>query len=325
MKRKIQSVFIVFILLLMGYLFLKYAREVMSSVIFSFNLWQNNLLPSLLPFFIIAELMIQYGFVEFLGEIFNYPMKKIFHMPGECSFVLVMSMLSGFPSGAKYTKQLLDENIIDESTANRLLTFTHFSNPLFVIGTIGITFLHSQKIGLIILLSHIISNFIIAFLIRPKQYNDTTYHKTQHNCIYRGFQKMHQYRITKSKTFATIMNQAIMNTFKTLFLMLGIVSFFLIITTLVQQLLPLTNLEKAMVSSLFEMTQGLKTVSVLSLSPYWKGMWMSGIISFGGLSVHLQILSVLTDSKIKYSSFFLARILHVILTIIIYSLIYMLS
>ena len=34
------------------------------------------------------------------------------------------------------------------------------------------------------------------------------------------------------------------------------------------------------------------------------------IISFGGLSVHMQIFSILSDTKIKYLPFLTARVMH---------------
>jgi len=38
------------------------------------------------------------------------------------------------------------------------------------------------------------------------------------------------------------------------------------------------------------------------------------ILSFGGLSVHMQIVSIISDTKIKYFPFLLSRILHSIVS-----------
>ena len=46
-----------------------YDREsIFSSVKFSLDIWQNNIFPSLFPFFILSSIMINYGFVEILGS-----------------------------------------------------------------------------------------------------------------------------------------------------------------------------------------------------------------------------------------------------------------
>ena len=38
------------------------------------------------------------------------------------------------------------------------------------------------------------------------------------------------------------------------------------------------------------------------------------IISFGGFSVHMQIISILSDTKIKYLPFLTARVLHALIS-----------
>ena len=63
-------------------------------------IWINILLPSLLPFFIISEMLIGLGFVDFIGKLLKPLMKPIFNVPGEGAFPLTMAMLSGYPVGA---------------------------------------------------------------------------------------------------------------------------------------------------------------------------------------------------------------------------------
>ena len=61
-------------------------------------------------------------------------------------------MLTGFPSGSKYITDFYNKKYIDRNTANYLLTFTHFSNPLFILGTVSIITTKSK--AKIILQSH---------------------------------------------------------------------------------------------------------------------------------------------------------------------------
>ena len=58
------------------------------------------------------------------------------------------------------------------------------------------------------------------------------------------------------------------------------------------------------------MTQGLKYVSIQEIPLKLKCIISTMIISFGGLSVHMQIISILSDTKIKYLPFLTARIIH---------------
>lgn len=88
---------------------------------------------------------------------------------------------------------------------------------------------------------------------------------------------------------------------------------FLIITTILDKHFHLNIYLKTILTSIMEMTQGLKHVSLLNVSLKTKSIIMAMIISFGGLSVHTQVLSFISDTKIKYTPFLIARIFHAIL------------
>ena len=85
---------------------------------------------------------------------------------------------------------------------------------------------------------------------------------------------------------------------------------FLIITTIIQNTISLSSYNSALLSGILEFTQGLKYVSMLDVTNSFKSVLMAMFISFGGISVHMQILSIISDSKIKYQPFLCARFIH---------------
>ena len=127
---------------------------------------EKQYIPSLFPFFVIGNILINLGFPSLIGELLKNIMYKLFKINGTGSFVIILSILSGFPSSAKYTKELLLKGEINDEEATKLLTFTHFSNPLFILGTLSIMFLNNKEIGLSILISHYIGNLFIGLLFR---------------------------------------------------------------------------------------------------------------------------------------------------------------
>ena len=70
---------------------------------------------------------------------------------------------------------------------------------------------------------------------------------------------------------------------------------------------------------MLEITQGIKYVSLLSISKYLKGLIITGFLSFGGLCIHIQVLGIIKEIQIKYSRYLLSRILHVFFACILYS------
>lgn len=314
----IISISIMLLLLFCGYEILCESETIMNSVISSFNIWINNLFPSLFPFFVLSEILINYGFVELVSELFKPIFTKLFKINSNAAFIFIMSMISGFPSNAKYTRELYLQGKINEKEATKILMFSHFSNPLFILGTISITFLNDKRLGILIMISHYISNIIIGLLFR--NYNASEIKKSNFsikNCIL----KMHYKRINNDKKIGAIITSALSNSINTLLLLLGVITTFLIITTIIDNNFHPDLFSKSIISGLLEMTQGLKHISLLNISTHYKAILITAILSFGGLSVHTQIISIISDTEIKYLPFLFARILHVIISVIIISLI----
>jgi len=147
MNKKTTNLIIVIFLLITVFYMITCSNNVIESVTFSISIWKDNLFPTLFPFFIVSNLLLKYGFVELIGKILTLPMQKLFKLPGEAGFVLAASLFSGFPSGAKYTKDLVSENKLTKEEGARLLTFTHYSNPLFILGMVGTILLNNKTLS----------------------------------------------------------------------------------------------------------------------------------------------------------------------------------
>lgn len=295
------------LLLSIAFFILTESKAVMEAVLFSFQIWKNNIFPSLFPFFLLSELLIQYGFVEFLGELLKPVMNRIFRISNQAAFIFVMSIISGFPSNAKYTKALLEEHKINEKEATKILIFTHFSNPLFILGTVSITFLGNREVGFLILFCHYITNLILGLLFR------NYYPSPKTDCrvsIRKAITNMTLARQKKKVSFPLILTNALNHTIQTLLFILGVTTTFLIITTLINQHITLSTFHQSILNGFFEMTQGLKYVSLLNIPLKIKGILTVIILSFGGLSVHMQLIGILSKSKIRYFPYFTARVLH---------------
>lgn len=318
MKKVWKSVLILVVLLFIAFEILTESKSIMESVTFSFQIWQNNIFPSLFPFFVLSEILVHYGFVELIAELFRPFMAKLFHMNGSGSFVFFMSLVSGFPSNAKYTRELYQKGLLNDKEASKILTFTHFSNPLFILGTVSLLFLKNKEVGLLILFCHYFANLIIGFLFRNY---DSSEIKQEKVSVKRAILAMHEKRMHNTQTFGAMISQALMNSIQTLLLILGTVTMFLILTTIIDQNINLNPLHQSILNGFVEMTQGLKYISLLNIPLKVKSVLTAMILSFGGLSVHMQIISIISDTKIKYLPFFTARVLHsAIAGIMVYSL-----
>ena len=305
MKEKLFQSIMICLLLTITIFIITYSKDVMSSVSFSISIWKDSLFPSLFPFFVVSNLLLNYGFVDVLGRVFKKIMPKFFSLPGKTSFVFAVSLISGFPSGAKYTTDLVSKGIISKEEAGRLLTFTHYSNPLFILGMIGELLLGDKRLGFLILVCHVVSGIIVGVILSKKR-NNTSVLKRKNLELKK-----------KPDSFGVVLKNSIQDSLSTLFLMLGIVTVFLVFTTILKEVFHFNDFIQTIFSGLLEMTQGVQSVSSLPISILEKTIFMTFFISFGGFSVHTQVLSIISSEKIKYKYFFIARLLHAILASIL--------
>jgi len=286
-------------------------KIVLNSVRTSFNIWQNNIFPSLFPFIIIGNTLISLGLPNLLGELLKNVTYKLFKTNKNGAFIIILSMLSGFPSSASYIKELHIKGDINEKEATKLLTFSHFSNPLFILGTVTL-FLNDYNLGIPILISHYLGNLFIGILL--KNYNSSKKDNTKIDI------KNNIKQIKNNNSLGKILSNSISNGINTLLLILGTISVFLILTSLINNKFNLNELNRTIINGLFEMTQGLKSLEYLNISTNLKGLIAVIILSFGGLSVHMQTLTIISDTKIKYFPYFISRILHAFISATIFFL-----
>lgn len=314
MKKILLNLFLLSIMVIISIEVLLESTSVVESVKFSFSIWENNIFPSLFPFFVIGNMLINLGFPDLIGELLKNVMYKLFKVNGTGAFIIILSILSGFPSSAKYTKELYLNGKINEKEATKLLTFTHFSNPLFILGTVTV-FLNNKEIGIAILICHYIGNLFTGLLFRNYYVSNIDNTKVT---IKNAIKKMNSGKSNSS--FGEILSKSITGSINTLLLILGTVSIFLVLTTLINNNLNINSYYKTIINGIFEMTQGLKYLGMLKIPITKQAMIAVFFLSFGGLSVHMQVLSIISDTKIKYFPYFISRILHASISTIIFYL-----
>lgn len=307
--KKYFKTFVVILLLFTLITLLFNKSNIFETIIFSSNLFIKNVFPSLFPMFIISYILTEINFPIFLGNLFNNITNKLFKTKKESSFVFFISIISGFPSNAKTINDLINKRLIKEEDGEKILLFTFFSNPLFIVNTIGNTFLGNIKYGYLILFSHILGNIIIGIIFRNyKRYYDKNNTNIKENI------KLLVNNVNNTnifKVFFKSINEAV----STLLNIYGVITTFLIIINL----LNINNgkIINLLIIGILEMTSGLKLISLSKYNMYIKLLLSSFLVSFGGLSVHTQIMNILEDKKIKYLPFLISRILHGIISAII--------
>ena len=287
------------------------------------SLWANSVVPTLLPFFIATELLCKTNFIQILGKTLNKFMKPIFNVPGESAIAIIMGTISGYPVGAKVLCNLYDKKICSKAEAERLIAFTNNSGPIFILGTVGISLLGNEQIGRILLISHILSSLIVGFIFRFWKYN-------QINLTYKNYNS-ESTDLVRISNFGEILAEAIKKSIFTVLSIGGFVVLFSVIISILTNSRILVILANSfnyigipyefsigLLSGLIELTNGLKATSTFyPTMPTPCILLCSFLLGFGGLSVLLQVYSIISKSKISIKSYFYGKILHGFVSIIL--------
>jgi sporulation integral membrane protein YlbJ len=298
------------------FLLFQNTKEVLISVRMGIDIWKNNIFPSLFPFFIISHIMIDFGFIELFKELFR-PIMNHLKLNVNASFILAMSLLSGSPSNAKYTKELYKKGLLKKEEAEKVLTFTYFSSPLFILGTLGIVYLQNEKVAIWILIIHVLSNFIVAYLFKNYYISPPSNEKMN---IKNSISNMIE--IQKQKKISVSIVHSIQESLSTMVLILGSVVFIFIVTSSLSTFFPSNPYLASTIKGILEVTQGLQATSILDIPMRYKGTLSIMLLSFGGISIYIQIISILSDTDIRTFPYLIARIFHAAIAGSIFYIVY---
>ena len=273
-------------------------KDVAEVIINATNLFLRKVFVSLFPMFIINDILINLNIPYYFYLVFNKLFLKVFKTSGLGAYVFIMSLISGTPSNAYILKELVEERSLSYEEASHFLMFTYFSNPLFLTIMLGSIF--DSKTTLKIILIHYISNILIGILKRGKAPKIT-----------------HQSFQLETRKRNGILIKSINKSISTLLMILGTVTFYMLLTYIITYPFQNNILLKTCFSGFLEITNGLNNLINLNIYSKIKEIIAIAIISFGGLSIHTQIKAILEDTQIKYKYFLKGRLLHTMISILL--------
>lgn len=286
-------------------------------------LWANNIVPSLLPFFIATELLSYTNVVSKLGNLLNPIMKPLFHVPGIGSYALLMGIISGYPTGAKIVVNLRNEGLCTKEEAERMLAFSNNSGPLFILGTVGITLFGNSTIGFLLLFTHILACLSVGIIFRFWKYkNNSTSNSSSLN-------KNTNKEEVNFANLGDILGKSILSAIKTIVVIGGFVVLFSVILSILKSsnviyilgkfIYPFLNFlgiedfhfATSIVSGFLELTNGVIQVTSIACKEISINIILCAfLLGFGGISILLQVYSIITKSDISIKAYFIGKLLH---------------
>jgi len=248
------------------------------------------LVPSLYPFMVLSVFIVKCGLSEKIGRLFEAPAHAILKLPGSTAATILMSMIGGYPTGARSVAALYENGSISEKQAARMLCFCVNSGPAFVISAVGAGFLKSMQAGVILFASQILASILLSILSGITAKEEISY------------------KPAKKQKPLRIANALIASASDAAHAMISMCCFVVLFAALLNLLrLWVTSPQSsAALSGLLEVTGGCSDFAKLGL-PLWA---VSFIIGWGGICVHFQVLSSVEKIQVGMPRFLLFRVLH---------------
>ncbi len=312
---------------------LLYPQDAYHAALSGLEIFLKSVFPALLPFFIVSDLMIDLGIIDFVSVLLNPLMRPLFRCSGKSSFIWIMSAASGYPSGARMVGSLIRENKLDVDEGQRILAFCSTSGPLFMVGAVAIGMLGTVEGGRVILVSHYLAAIALGIMFRF--YRSKHVPKgTDKFSMREAFDAFRKARSKQKKPFGELMGKAVNSSVSVLLIVGGYIMLFSVIirlmlntglishiSKLISVILKGVNVDQVLLSGIiggmFEITTGSKIISQASVSMQQKIITVSFIIGWSGMSINAQAAAMLAGSGIRTGLYMMTKLLHGLLAALI--------
>lgn len=281
-----------------------------DGAIIGAKLFMLKVFPSLFPFLVITNIIVACNGVDLYSKLFGKLICTPLRLPPSCSLAVIISMLCGYPLGAKHASDLYRNGTIDKHTYERLLNIATNASPLFIIGAVGTSMLKNPYLGYVLLLTNMLSCLVMSLIIppgTPSMMKASTVKKT-----------------APGKNFGSLFKKSIDDSLSTVAAVFGFVVIFSVAVSILQSSAVVAiminhtssmfgiprDLLTGLAFGAIEMTNGCAIASTSSLSVSSKVALISFLISFSGFSIISQVHSVVYDTKNSMKKYVLFKFIQ---------------
>ena len=305
------------LLALLGVGLLTRSQDIAAGVIQGLRISGTVLIPALFPFMAFSSFLVLSGGARILSIPLSLITRYVFRLPGQHGVVVLASLIGGYSVGGKMIATLLEQDMLDRPTAERMLGFCYGPSPSFMISAVGAGMLMDIRLGALLFASQITASIltgIIFSLKAPLPVKKRAQLKT--GGLVNAF-----VAAVSGASSAMINICAFAVLFSGLLYFVkgsGAIEFMAGVTLLSP------GIVGALAAGLLEVTSGCAYAS--ELSGQTSIVLIGAFGAWGGLSAVFQVVSLFAKTKLRWKYFIVGRALHCIfaaaLSLIFYRVFY---
>lgn len=318
--------------IMMTTIVIMYPEDAFVSSVNGLKLWFNIVLPALLPFFVLAEVMMGLGVIHFIGVVLEPFMRPIFRIPGAGAFAVSIGLAAGYPLGAKVAGDLTRSGLATGVEGERLVSFANTADPLFLVGAVAVGMFGLPDIGGTLAVSHYAAVLCVGFLMRFHAPRGPASPDTPRSgpLLPRAFAALHDARLKDGRPIGELFGNAVKESMNSLLFVGGTIIMFSVlirmltvagvvgwVTGLLAPSVTVLGIDPSLLDAVIkgsvEITNGAQAASVANAPLLYKTVAAAGIIAWSGLSVHAQVAAMVHGTNIRVAPYIIARALHAVL------------
>lgn len=286
--KKTISLLILFLCLILLFL---HPMLTVSAAANGLMLWYQNILPALLPFAILSNILISSGAFYHISGILYPVIRILIPCSKNACFPLLAGFLFGFPMGSRICAQMLEENQLSKEEATILFAICNNISPMFIASYIVHDTLRQDSLllptfGILYLPPLILCRILYAFQRKSLRQKETA---------------------PRLKLNFSIIDAGIMNGFEILCKLGGYIMLFSILLEQITFYVPQKLLQLPLCIPL-EVTNGIRQISEETFSPQLGYALILSLTAFGGLCGFAQTYSMVASQKLSMKYYLLVRI-----------------
>ena len=156
--------FVAFCLLIAFSIILALDKSYSFVVLDGISLWLACVLPSLFPYFFITACLSNLNLTGKFCAKLSPLTTNLFKVNGSVGYAYFISLVSGYPVGAKMVSDLYIGKVISNNEAVRASALCSTSSPMFLISSVGAIMFKNSLFGILLFLSNVLSSMIIGII-----------------------------------------------------------------------------------------------------------------------------------------------------------------
>lgn len=298
-------------ILILFFSMLSFPQTVFTGASYGLVLWFRHVLPTLLPYMILINVLICTPALHWICRITSTFLCPLLGTSYYGTFAVLTGFLCGYPMGAKTTSDLLNVNKISRSEASYLLSFCNNTSPAFILSYVVAQNMKERNLCIPFFLILTFTPLMLSFIFR------LFYRLPESSCSFPQVTPG-SFSNPSGSISDSFLDRCILNAFESVTKVGGYMMMFSVLIQLLASVLPNTIFSLLLYSSL-EISTGIRLLFSSALYTTEKIILCAFLTSFGGWCCIAQTYSMISSSQLPILPYITAKLVTALVTSLLIS------